>query len=281
MRIVTDSSADIPEGWERSFDIDILPINIQFGEKTYQQGVDLSYSQFYQLVRELKMIPKTSLPSPEQIQQYYQKIARVGETILSIHLSSKLSGTYSAVKMAAQNMTGTYCVVPFDSLSGSAALAFMCREARQMEQRGATLQEILERLEFIRRKITIIFTLETLEFAHLSGRINSLQALLSSVLQIKPIVVLRDGLLHIGDKVRTRGKALDRVIVLARERFGDRLVNLAVVHANDPAIGEAQVNQVRQRFNIKQLVLTDLSISVAAHLGPGAVGIVAYPEEGS
>jgi DegV family protein with EDD domain len=279
LRIVTDSSADMPVGWEKTFGIDILPMRILFGERTFFQGVDLSIEQFYRMVHQHRVIPRTTLPSTQQLVDFYHSIAQKGDHILSIHVASKMSGTYNVVQSVARDLAGQYTIYPFDSGSGSAVLAYMCREARLQERSGAGIQEIVQRLEAIRRRVTVVFTLETLDFAHMSGRVNALQAAVSSVLQIKPIVVLRDGLMVMADKVRTRKHSLERVMEMVRQRVGERRVNVAVVHAQDPETAQSLLQQIRQRLNVQDLILTELSISVAANLGPGTVGIVAYPVE--
>lgn len=279
LRIVTDGAVDMPQEWEKKYDINILPLHVRFGEKSYIQGVDVGTWNFYDLVRINRMIPNTSLPSPQQVMDFYRGIASKGDRILSIHVASKLSGTFSIIQMAARDLVGELEVVPFDSGAGSAALGFMCREARLLERAGASLQEILARLEDFRQRLTVIFTVDNLEFARLSGRVNSLQSTLSSVLKIKPIIMLRDGLLFAGEKVRTRQKALDRILDTVRERVDQKQVLMAVVHAADSPTAMELVERARKLFNLKELVVTDLSIPVAAHLGPGTVGIVAIPVE--
>ncbi|HSQ26786.1 MAG TPA: DegV family protein [Anaerolineales bacterium] len=277
LRIVTDGSADMPEGWQREYDIDIVPIPIQFGNRTFLQGVDLSNEAFYRLVRETGMIPKTSLPSPSLFSQTYQKIAGPGDTILSIHVSSKMSGTFSAALIAARELVDQYKIIPVDSGSGSAALGFMCREARLMERNGAPLQSILNRLDFMRQNISIVMALDSLDFARMSGRVSALKAAIASLLSVKPIVVLKDGLLGMAEKVRTRGKSLDRVVEIARQCAVDKQVNVAIVHCQDPQAGKTLGQQVKTVLNCRELIMTELSISVAANLGPGTVGIVVYP----
>jgi DegV family protein with EDD domain len=131
----------------------------------------------------------------------------------------------------------------------------------------------------MRRRVTLVFTVDNLEFARLSGRVNSFQSTLSSLLQIKPIIVLRDGLLELSEKVRTRRKSLDRIIEMVRQKVGDRVVNIAIVHALDLPDAEEMVKKVRSILNCQDVILTDLSIPVASHLGPGTIGIVAYPVE--
>jgi DegV family protein with EDD domain len=204
-------------------------------------------------------------------------VAQVGDTILSLHVSSKMSGTYNTAVAAARELASRYKIIPYDSLCGSAGLGFMCREARLLERAGASLEDILNRLDFIRKNVTIILTLDNLEFARMSGRISYLKATLVSLLSVKPIVILREGLLDVGDRARTRKRSIERVLELARQRVGDQLVNVAVVHCNDLEAGRLLVEQVKTFLHTQEVVLTDLSIAVAANLGPGTVGIVVYP----
>jgi len=277
LRIVTDGGADFPEGWEALYEVYTIPLRIQFGDRTYLQGQDIGPWNFYQLVQERHEIPRTSLPSPGQIMEFYRNIAQKGDTILSIHLGSKLSGTYAAVQLAARELVNEINVFPFDSGAGSAIMAMMCREARLLDRAGISVQDILTKLGTIRENLTVVFTLDTLDFASMNGRVNALQKALTSVLNIKPIVTLRDGLLQMADKVRTRQKAIDKIIDFASQRVGKLPVNVAVVHAADPEMADWLMQKMRQIFNCRELVLTDLSIPVAANLGPGAVGIMVYP----
>lgn len=280
LRIVVDSAADMPAGWADQYGIDLMPLSVNFGgEELYTEGPGFTKADFYRMVREKRKIPKTSLPSIGHIQAFYRSIACAGDTILSIHVSGRLSGTVQTVQAAAQDLAGDFKIFVFDSEAGSAAQAFMAREARLMERTGAAMPEILRRLEWVRRQIAIIFTIDTLDFAVLSGRINALQSLLAAALKVKPIIVLCEGLLSIGEKVRTRQRALDRVIQMMQERLGQRRVNLAVVHAADPQMGQALFDRARSLFNVQEAMFAELSIVVASHLGPGAIGIVAYAVE--
>lgn len=279
LRIVTDGAADMPVEWETTYQINVLPLHVQFGNDTYTQGPDFTQDDFYRLVKERRMIPKTSLPSIGQVAAYYRSIAQKGDTILSIHISSKLSGTFSTVESAARELANEFKIFVFDSRAGSVAQAFLAREARCMEEAGASTQEILHQLEHIREQWTIFFTLDTLEYAHMSGRISAMQSLIGAALQVKPIILLRDGLLEITGRVRTRSRALQEVIQRVQARIGGRLVNLAVVHAADPATARQLLENLQNHIQCKAALITDLAIPVAANLGPGAIGIVAYPVE--
>jgi len=277
LRIVMDSAGDLPLDWLDTYDIQVIPINIHFGERTYFQGVDLSNADFYQLVEKSGTIPKTSQPTPQQFDSFYKKIAIPGDSIISIHVTSKLSGTYSSAEIAARDLHQVFDIYPIDSGGGSASIGFMCKEAREMDRKGYGLKQILERLDYIRDRTEIVLTLDTLEYARMSGRVKALQAALASILKVKPIVVLNEGILDLTEKVRTRGRSLERIVDRMREKVGNRLVNLAIVHAQDPTIGEQLLERVKEIFNYKDLILTELSTGIAANLGPGTVGIVACP----
>jgi DegV family protein with EDD domain len=276
LRIVTDGGADMPASWIKEFDIHVLPLWVRFGDKMYTQGVDLGVNNFYDLVRLNRVVPKTSLPSPQQVVDFYRGIAQKGDNVLSVHIASKLSGTYSVIEMAARELVGEINVIPFDSGAGSAAMGWMCREARNLERAGSSLNEIVARLERARQRLTVIFTVDNLEFAQLSGRVNALQSTISSLLKIKPIIMLKEGLLFAGEKARTRQKALDRILECVKERVGMEKISLAVVHAADPETASAIAERAKRLFNIQDLIVTDLAIPVAAHLGPGTIELWRY-----
>ncbi len=279
LRIVTDGAADMPPAWEKEFDIHVVPINIQFGEKTYLQFIDLDNDGFYKLVEETKKIPKTAQPSPHQFAEFYRKIAQKGDTIISIHVTSKLSGTYASAVLAAEEVKNEFKVYTIDSTNGSLGLGFMCREARKMERAGKGVEEIVKYLEDVGRRVRVILTLDTLEYAKMSGRVGTLQAALASALNVKPIAVLQDGLLNMAERVRTRKAAIERVLEVAKQEFGDGPVYLAVVHARDPQSAASLLDEAKKRFNTKDTAVAELSISLAANFGPGTLGLVLYPVE--
>ncbi len=279
LRIVTDGAADMPASWAQEYDIHVIPINIHFGEKTYLQNVDLDNEGFYRLVDEALKVPKTSQPSPHQFSEFYKRIARAGDTILSIHVTSKLSGTFASAEAAARELSGQFHVIPFDSATGSAGIGMMCRAARLMERAGAGVDEIVQRLMVMRTQGRIVLALDTLTYARMSGRVGTLQAALASVLNVKPIAALKDGVINMVEKVRTRRASLDRLVNMMAVEFAGKPVSMTIVHARDLESARLLETQVKSRFDIRELFVTDLSISVAANLGPGTVGLVIYPAE--
>lgn len=278
LRIVTDGAADMPNDWENNFEINVIPINIHFGEKAYLQFRDLDNDGFYKMVEETHKIPKTSQPSPHQFTEFYRRIAQPGETILSVHVTSKLSGTFDSALASACDLAGQYNIIPFDSECGSAGIGMMCRAARLMDRAGEPIWQIVKRLESIREKISITLALDTLKYARMSRRVGTLQAALASALNVKPIITLQQGMLQMTERVRTRSASLDRIIKIVRDKFDDSPLKMAVVHAQDKGTADLLLKKVKESFTINELIVTDLSISVAANLGPGTVGIVAFPE---
>jgi DegV family protein with EDD domain len=276
LKIVMDSAGEIPDEWRKEYDVVVIPVNIQFENKTYLQGIDLSNDDFYRLADSSGIIPKTSQPTPQQFIELYKKIAQASDTILSLHVTSKLSGTFNSAVMAAQELKNKLKVIPYDSGSGSAAMGFMCKEVRQLERAGATMQTILNRLDEIRKNVSIVLTLDTLEYARKSGRVKRLQAAIATLINIKPIVILKDGALDMKERVRTRQRAISRVVEIIHERVGDHLVNVAVVHSQSIDAAKQLIEKVNETLHVNELILSELSIGVAANLGPGTVGVIAY-----
>lgn len=276
LKIVMDSAGDIPQEWRSEYDVEVIPINIQFENKTYQQGIDLSNDDFYHLADSSGVIPKTSQPTPQQFVDFYSRIAQASDTILSLHVTSKLSGTFNSAVLAARQLKNKLNVIPYDTGSGSAAVGFMCKEIRQLDRAGATLQALMARLDVIRQNVNIVLTLDTLEYARRSGRVKALQAALAAIVNIKPVIILKDGALDMREKVRTRQRAINRVLEIIHQRVDDRLVNIAVVHSQSLEAAKELMKKVHETFHVNEAILSDLSIGVAANLGPGTIGIVAY-----
>ena len=174
-------------------------------------------------------------------------------------------------------LQGVVDVHPFDSACGSAGLGFMVLEAARMAQAGKGVAEILARMEVIRERMNIVLTLKDLRFAQMSGRVGKLQSSLASLLNIKPLVVLEEGLLDVAEKVRTQSKAIDRTLDLMAERVGTTApVNLAVIHAQAIDLGEELLERAKAMFRCQETFLVDLTSSLVVHFGPGTLGLAAY-----
>ena len=279
LRILVDGSADMPDGWAQMYQLDILPMPIQIGEKTYYQGEDITTEQFYQLIEDGESHPKSAAPSPYRVKDFIEKICDIGDSVLSLNVSGKMSSTITMVQYAANELKEKIDVYTFDSGAGSAVLAFMAREARLKERAGETIEEIQSALEAMREKVLVVLTLDNLDFAYRSGRVGALTAVLTSLLKIKPIVSLQDGLLEVSDKVRTRTKSLESLISKVKEKYGSEPIKVAIVHSQDSETANQLKEMVDKTLNAVETIFTELSISVAANLGPKTVGIVALPDE--
>jgi len=279
LKIVLDTAGDMPEGWQEKYDIDLIPINIIHEGKTYLQGIDISYEDFYQLVEKEGAIPSTSQPSPHQFIEFYRQIANKGDQVLSIHITEKLSGTMDSCNQAAKELKDELNITPFDSASGTVMMGMMAKEARIMDRNGKSLQEIINRLEKIREQHRLVFTVDTLKFARMSGRIKHLQAALASLLNVKPIIELKQGVLEMGEKVRSRTQSIDLLLTKMEKTFTDQRVMVGVVYARDQQSGVDLLQRVIERFNCAEAIIAELSISLAAHFGPGTLGLAAYPVE--
>jgi DegV family protein with EDD domain len=279
LRIVMDTAGDMAEGWQEEFQIDVIPINIIHKGKTYLQGVELGNNDFYKLVKSSSVLPSTSQPTPYQFVEFYRKIAKPGDTILSIHVTEKLSGTMSSAIQATEELKNEIHIIPFDSAAGTISMGMMAKEAREMDRDGVSLDKIIKRLEFIRSNTMLIFTLDTLKFASMSGRVKHLQASVAALLNVKPIIELKDGIVIMSEKVRSRAKSIDRLLEKIKQKFGNRRIIAGVVHAQDKKAGLEVLQRLIAENNCSLAVLAELSIALAANFGPGTLGIVAYPVE--
>lgn len=278
IKVATDSTCDLPVECYEEYDITVVPINIQFGTETYQDGVTIDRATFYRKIEESGKLPSTSQPSAGQFESHYRKLMAAGaDDILSLHVTAKLSGTFQSAELAKEMLAGQVRVHPFDSACGSAGLGFMALEATQMIREGRALAEILARMEVLRERMNIVLVLKDLRFAQMSGRVGKLQGSLASLLNVKPIVVLEKGAIDVSEKVRSQRKAIERTLDIVAERVGTRdAVNLAVVHAESPDEGKALLEQAKERFHCQQTFLANLTTSLVVHFGPGTLGLVAY-----
>ncbi len=275
--IVADSTCDTPSDWPGRHRLHLVPIHIHFGEDTYREGIDIDEATFYARVDADHVIPKTSQPSPGDFADLYRQLSADYDAVISMHVTGKLSGTYQSAALGAEIVRDTIPVYAFDSACGSAGLGFMSAEALDLLDRGQAVEEVMKRLEQIRSHMNIFLSPSTLKYAQMSGRVSALSSTVASVLNIKPIIVLSDGELLVGERVRTRRRALERMVELLREQVGDGPAHVAVVHARAEADAQYMFEQARQRLNCAMLWMTTLATSVAVHLGPGTVGIVGYP----
>jgi DegV family protein with EDD domain len=281
MRIVMDDAGDVPAEAVKVHNLKVLPVNVMFGTEEFLSGVDITHETFYEKVKAVgdHNFPKTSQPTPFQFVEAYKSILEEGEKdILTITVSEKLSGTYASAVAAAKELEGEGNFYLFDSEGGSAAQGFMALEAARMAEMGADIDTILARLKGMRETMVVVFLINSLEYAVKGGRVSALRSTMASLLNIKPIMQLKDGLIVEAGKVRTYKKAMSYMVDFVAERVGDKPVRVAFLHARDMAGMRVLQEMARPRLNIVEEIEVDLAIAVAINLGPGALGLAVIPE---
>jgi DegV family protein with EDD domain len=270
VRIVTDSTCDLPSELAAFHDIEIVPLKVAFGRETYRDGIDLDSRSFYEKLTDSEIMPMTSQPSPAEFADRYKEMFDKGDCgrILSIHLSSKLSGTFNSAVRAAGENTNVTC---FDSGTVSLGLGLMAIAAAQMAGEGYGLNDIVARLEPIRQDQGLIFTLGSIEYLIRGGRVGKARGFLGRLLGLRPILVLDDGEVHPVTKVRSEEKALEKMVTLLPENISG--YRWAVAHAGYPRHAELLKDILRERFSVNDVLAGEVGPTVGTHAGPGTWGI--------
>lgn len=275
VRIVTDSTADLQPKEAEALGITIVPLTVFFGEEAYLDNVELDNASFYSKLQTSKELPRTSQPSPASFQAAFTRLIEEGaDGIISVHLSSKLSGTYQSACTARDSLPKSVRKVPIeiiDSQSISAGMALGLKRAAEEARQNLGIEEIKAHLidQFIRTRIVAV--LDTLEFVKRGGRIGRASAMLGNLLSFKPIIALKDGEVVPLERPRTRIKAYDRVAQIIAE--SGELQELAVAEANEE-VG-LQLAEALQRVYQSQITHYKLGSVLGTHTGPGTVAVVA------
>ena len=280
MRIVMDDVGDVPTELVKKYNITVLPVNIIFGTEQFLSGVEMSPTDFYEKTKQVtsENFPKTSQPTPFQFVACYEEILAEGETeIMAITVSQKLSGTHESAVIAHKELEGRGTFHLFDSQAGSAAQGYMALEAARMAHDGASAEEILAKLHKMRDEMAVIFTIDSLEYAVKGGRVSTAKSLIASVLNVKPILKLDDGVIAEAGRVRTRKKALNHIVDQIQGVVGNKPIKLAIMHAGAPEDAAQLQKLASSQLNASEEFLVDMAVAVAVNLGPGALGLAAIP----
>jgi DegV family protein with EDD domain len=229
LKIIADSTCNLPPELLARHQIPIAPIAIQFGEQSFDEFLTIDRDLFYRKIEETGTIPTTSQPSPAWFAELYRQAAREGAPVLVLTVTGKHSGTYQSAVLA-RSMVPEADVEVFDSASISLGTGWMVLEAARLSLAGRSRSAILQRLTTIRRHSHLYLTPATLKYLQMSGRVGRLQGAIASLLNVKPIIILKQGVLEARENVRTRGKAIERLVSLAKSRRGLR----AGPHGGDP-----------------------------------------------
>jgi DegV family protein with EDD domain len=266
--IVTDSTCDLPDEIAAGLGIEVVPLYVNFGNESYLDGVELSREAFYARLPDANPPPTTAMPGPQHFLQAYERLAAAGATeIVSIHVSRSLSAVLETAQLAAKE--SPVPVTHFDSGSLTLGVGFLAWSAAEMATEGGRVADILVSLQDQRKRTHVVAVLDTLEYLRRSGRMNRVMATLGSWLQMKPLLLMNDGVSK-AEKVRTTEAAANRLIGHLQERLP--LERVALVHTHALAEAELLRQSARHLLPEGEILSVNVTPVLGTHLGPGAVG---------
>ena len=274
VKILTDSTADLPADVIERLGITVLPLTIHVGQKNLRDGIDVTAEDFSARFLRAPMPPTTSAPTLRQFEEIFAELIKGGGEVVAIHMSSKLSQTYRHSVRAAAPLLGRSKIVVIDSQLITVGMGLLVTAAAQAAADGATLEEVVKLVRGMIPRIYIGFFVETLDYLERGGRIGKAQALLGTMLNIKPLLILEEGEIVALEKVRTRAKAIEKLVEFISEFT--RIERMVILHSTTPEDVDVLIEQIN-------LVLPNMNIKVdqygpvtATHLGPNALGVVVY-----
>ena len=272
--IVLDSTSDFPEAREVHPNMRVVPLYVLFGDESFKDGVEIEPAEFYERLTSAQALPTTRQPTPQDFADCYQELVDAGfERIYSLHLSAKLSGTYQSACLGAELASGDRVRI-IDTETASLADAMLALAIQRRLDAGTTDEEIEALIERFRQTAGVVFTVGTLEYLQKGGRVGKAQALAGSLLNVKPILSVADGVIEPIGKVRGRQKALEEFARIFTAETTDRPgLRLAIAHANAPEWVEVLTDLAARTRPQAELELVEiLGAVVGTHAGPGAVG---------
>ncbi|MGB9521132.1 MAG: DegV family protein [Anaerolineales bacterium] len=277
--IVTDSTANLPAEWVRQYGIEVIPLKIHWGDENYRDGIDLTPAEFYAKLAHSKTWPTTSQPSVQDFLDVFQRVAEHADGIIVPLISSGISGTVASAQMAAREFTRVPVEIIDTHITSMGQILIILAIARAIEQ-GQSLQEVKHLGEVIAHKLRVYFAVDTLEYLHRGGRINGASRYLGTALNIKPILYFNEeGKIDALERVRTKRKALQRIIELAEQQANGKPAHVGIVHANAPQLAQEFQADVQQRLRCIEVFTVELSPVIGVHVGPGTIGIALYSSD--
>lgn len=279
VRIVADSTSDIPAEIRERLGITIVPLKVLFGEETYLDSITINTDQFYERLKSSSVLPTTSQPSPLEFSEVYERLLDEDPEgpIISIHLAAILSGTHQSAVIAESMLERPADITIVDSKSASYGIGLQVVRAAEMAQAGESKERILEEIQRIQNDLELYFLVDTLEFLHKGGRIGRASALIGSILNIKPILSLdKEGGVYSVDKVRGTKKAMARIAEMFKSTYGDDPVGLIIAGTDNKEAAEELGNRIKSELNVKEVGYTTVGSVIGVHTGPGTSAVFMY-----
>ncbi|MCU6708941.1 DegV family protein [Paenibacillus sp. J5C_2022] len=280
VRIVTDSTSDIPRQVRERLGITMVPLKVHFGEDTYQDAVTIEAEQFYSKLKSSSALPTTSQPSPVEFSEVYERLLEEDPEgpIISIHLAAILSGTYQSATIAQSMLEdGDGDIAVVDSKSASYGIGMQVVKAAELAAAGESKEVILAELERLRSGVQLYFLVDTLDYLHKGGRIGRASAVLGSLLNIKPILSLdENGGVYSVDKVRGSKKAVSRIVAMLKDSFGDDPVGMVMAWTDVPGSAAELEERLKAEMNVQETGYTTVGSVIGTHTGPGTSAVFMY-----
>ncbi|MBA7699115.1 Protein DegV [subsurface metagenome] len=272
IKVVTDSGADLPAQLAEELGITVVPLYVRFGEEVYRDRVDISEDEFYRRLLHDPVHPSTTQPTPQDFADVYQKLSKEADGIISIHIPGKLSGTCSSA-LQGKELIGKSCPIEVvDSETLTMGLGMIAIAAATMAKSGESLPQVVKEVKQIIAGTQLLGLLDTLKYLALGGRIGKAKALLGSILNVKPVLTLKDGEVVPSGQVRTRGKGIDRLFDFVKNATD--IQDLAVVYNTTPDEAQSLAERIGSVFDKERIRLARLGPVLGVHCGPGILFVV-------
>jgi DegV family protein with EDD domain len=279
IKIMTDSTADLPKQMYEELDIFVIPLYVILNDRdAYKEGIEIDRETFYARMRESKILPKTAQPTPNEFIEHYKRLTEDGSSLISIHISGRMSGAVQAARTAASQLPDRDITV-IDSMQVSACLGMVVEGAARAAKAGRPKETILALIETLKGWSRVYFIVDSLEYLHKGGRIGAAAHLFGNLLNIKPVLDIKDGLIAPVEKIRGKSKALDRIVqLLGAEVQKHGPMRLFLCHADNP--GDLDLWRQKLFPIIPYTTCADIELGcvVGVHAGPGTMAVFFIPE---
>lgn len=275
VKIVTDSTADLPEELYQRFGISRVPLKVLIESQIYRDGIDITPDEFYTQLRQGKLA-STSQPAPGEFASMFEELTKDGSSALCLTLSSQFSGTCQSARLAANMIKEKARVDVIDTRSATWGVGLMAIAACRALSQGKNHDEVKELVDSLIPKMRISFLVDSLDYLERGGRIGKAQAFLGSLLSVKPLLSVKDGIVCPTQKVRGKNKGLERLVEIVEQEVGEAPIICAILAGADPEARDILHQKAKERLNCQEIWLGDVGPVIGSHVGPGACGIIYY-----
>lgn len=271
IKVITDSTSYISKEYAREKDITVVPLNYTFDGGSYKEGYRGEFKDFFTKLKDSKLFPTTSQPSTGDFYEIFKESLKEYEELIVVLVSSKVSGTYNSALLAKSMLEGEKITI-IDSKNAASNLRFLVEDAVNMIEDSISSEKIIDHIERKKEKLKVYLTTDTLEYLSRGGRLSSLQSMVGNLLNIKPVIELRNGELELLEKLRGRNRALSSII----SYIDEEVEKISVCYTLNQKEAKKFKEKLEVKFPKARITIDDLGPVIGAHLGPGALGVCFY-----